>query len=429
VSGIVVYLDPVQGGSGSACFVKAPFAIDDPHTVSFVMLDDVDGLNGPDVIQQVGRLLASRIRENTAVKAALDLAFAQLPHNGSLPISFRVGDPRAHGLSWEALVGSQGFVALDARWPIARIARGGALEEQPRRTYIAPLRLVCVLSAVGIPAAEEWASIHAAVTAARRDGLPIEVHVLVGEESLAADITALADPGITVAAVPSPQAPVSLVQTIENLQPHLLHAFCHGSVNNGTRRLEFATVGDMTRDDGTSSVLVFADELAVAVARAGTWAVVLNTCRGAQASDEALTHAEQFVSSGVPLAIGMRRQIDVDDAVAFSGALYPEVFKAVGAVAAKGPGEHRVGWADTLLRARQRLRDLHGADPSLNDSWTMPVLYATPGDFTLVVSDAGETQVQRALAEAAVVSGLLAVLPESTPPALLQELRSLTATP
>lgn len=429
MSSIVVYLDPLQGGGGSACSVKAPFNIDNPHAVSVLTLDDVLLLNGPHLVRQVGQLLAEKIRENTAVKAALDLALAQQNGAPSLTICFRVGDPAAHGLGWEALVGNNAFLALDERWPIARIARGGALEERPRRSYVSPLRLVCVLSAVQVDAMDEWNAIQAAVVQARQIGLAVKVSVFSGQEDVVTTITGLGDADITAQPVPPPGGPAGLVQAIEAQEPHLLHLFCHGTIVNGVRLLEIGTALDFDTDDGTSSVKVNVEELGRSVARAGTWGVVLNTCRGAQASDESLTHAEQLVSAGVPVAVGMKRQVDVADAVAFTSAFYPQLFDSVGDTVAKGSGEQSLNWADLLIRARRGLRDLHGADPDTNDSWTMPVLYGTPGGFALVVTanDKQETDVQHTIGETGLVEGLVdAIAPEGAPPAFLDDLRRVT---
>jgi len=429
VNSIVVYLDPMQGGGGSACSVKAPFNIDNPHAVSVVTLDDVLALHGPNLVRQVGELLALKLRENTAVRAVLDLALAQQNGAPSLPICFRVGDPTAHGLGWEALVGNSAFLALDERWPIARIARGGVLEERPRRSFVSPLRLVCVLSAVQVDGMDEWTAIHAAVTQARQGGLAVKVTVFSGQESVVTTITDLGDADITARPVPRPGGLTGLVQEIEGQQPHLLHLFCHGTIANGVRLLEIGAAPDFDRNDGTSSVKVNVEELGRSVARAGAWGVVLNTCRGAQASDESLTHAEQLVSAGVPVAVGMKRQVDVADAVAFTSAFYPELFDTVGETVAKGPGEQSLSWADLLIRARRGLRDLHGADPDTNDSWTMPVLYGTPGGFSLVVSahDAEESDVQRTIGETGLVEGLVdAIASESAPTAFLDDLRRVT---
>lgn len=426
MNAIVVYLDPLQGGGGSVCWVSAPFDIPNPHAVCVVMLDEALAVNGPNVVRRTGELLADKIRENVAVKSALDIALAQPNAQPTVPICFRVGDPAAHGLGWEALVGNDRFLALDDRWPIARIARGSALETRPRRSFAPRLRLVCVLSAVQVPAAEEWVGIHAAVTAARAEGLRVQVTVFAGEPELVQAINGLGEKDTSALPVPGPGAPVGLVEAVEKLEPHLVHLFCHGSIVKDVHRLEVGTASDFGRDDGVSSVLVLAQELGIAVARAQAWGVVLNTCRSAQASGESLTHAEQFVKAKVPVAVGMKRQVDVADAVAFSASFYPEFFRMVHAVREKGPGEHDVSWPDLLLRARRRLRDLHGADPDSNDAWTLPVLYSSPGGFSLVVTgqQAAEDDVQRSIGEVGTVDGMVAAVSDA-PPGFLDDLRAI----
>src|SRR6185312_16315809 len=96
------------------------------------------------------------------------------------------------------------------------------------------------------------------------------------------------------------------------------------------RRLDIATASGLNQGDGDSSVRIIVEELGIAVARANTWGVELKTCRDPQASDESLTHAEEFVNAGVPFAVGMKRQVEVADALAFSSNFYPQVFRTIG---------------------------------------------------------------------------------------------------
>lgn len=405
---IVVYLDPVQNDGGTACFIRAPsFDIGNPHAVSIIRLDDVTQLNGPDVTRQIGEALAKKIRENEAVRAILDMALAHATAPPSRPIHFRAADPVAHALSWEALVGNNDFIALDDRWPVARIARGGSVKEGARRPFQPPLRLVCVLSAVGRSALKEWHALYESVQVARQTGLPITVTLFSGEEALLTAAKELKDRHLTVRSIPGPER--SLIELIESHEPHVLHMFCHGSITSTVRGLEVGTISDFDRDDGRSSILVRAEELGVALGRVGTWAAVLNTCKGAESLDETLTHAEELVSRGVPIAIGMRRQVDADDASAFAAAFYPGVFRILAAAVAAGAGDHVMHWVDALGQARRRLRDIHGADPSLHDAWTMPVLYTRPGRFILQVADKGATEEQtyRDMGEAAIVTSIV----------------------
>jgi hypothetical protein len=422
---IVVNLDPVQGGSSACAVAFAPFALPNPHLISIVQLGDLVMITGPNAVRQLGERLAERIR---GCNESVDLAFAQVlmlaAATPSQPICFRVGDADAHALSWEAFVGNQQFMALDARWPIARIARGGNLPAGARLPFEPPLKLAAVLSAVGRPATPEWNGIYAAVAGARVSGLPIEVTLFAGEEDVIDLVTSLNDPAVEVRPVPPTGA--ELLDALRTFEPHLLHLYCHGTIDGSVRYLEIGTIRDFDVPGGTSSsVRVLVGELGAAMADTNTWLVVLNTCRGAEASDLNLTHAEEIVSSGVPVAVGMRRLIDADDAFAFSAAFYPPVFAAVEAAAFAPPGADRtVTWAGTLTQARRVLRDLHGADAATHEAWTLPVLYTRPGDFELVPTAPGQTAaVTTTLSETETLNGAVETLTQSAPSEVLDELR------
>ena len=426
MSQIVVNVDPLQTGDGSVCSVaRAPFDLDNPHAVQVVQFDDVANLVGPNVVRQIGEQLAALIRGNQTVNDALKMAFQQ-PARTSLPICFRVGDPVAHALSWEALVDGGGFVALDDRWPIARIARGGVVPEGAERPFAPPLRLLLVLSAVGRPAIREWTGIYGAVEAARNQRFPVDVTLFAGEEENVIDVVAaLNDPHVTVRPVPGTAS--QLLEAIEEEAPHLVHFYCHGSIVDRDRRLEIGTITDHDNNANTSSIILRVEELGTAAAATGTWAVTLNTCRGADAGDEALTHAEELVNKGVPVAIGMRRLIDADDAITFSGAFYPAVFAAVKDATDPINGEPRlVVWPDTLVRARRRLRDEHGANPAADDAWTVPVLYTCAGDFRLKIAEGDDTgAATHGLAESGKIEEFFDVVADSAPAGLLQDLEEL----
>lgn len=435
MTGVVIKVDPVQGGGFYACSVDAPFQLADLNTVSLVTLDDVLSLYGPDVVRKIGEGLAAKLRESQVLDQVLNLVFAHPTAPPSQPIAFRVGDAAAHALSWEAFVANNQFVALDDRWPIARIPRGGNVKTGARRPFAPPLRLVCVLSAVGRPAAEEWAGIQAAVLGARAAGLPVQVWVLAGEEEVVEAVRDAAMPDVV--GLPVPDQGTALIAAVERLQPHLVHFYCHGAVVNRVRRLEVGSVNDFDQGTSTSSVVVLVEELGVALWRAGTWGVVLNTCRGADASVEGLTHAEDLVNKGVPFAVGMRREVDAEDAFAFSATFYPPVLQSIRGAVEAGAGEHPISWADTLLTARRSLRDRHGADASLDDVWTLPVLYTRPGDFALRVAEpqpaAGappapidlEGVAVETLGEQEVVGGLVSLIEDEASPELAAELRDL----
>jgi hypothetical protein len=425
VTQLIVTISPFVGPpKGTVCGVlKAPIVLDEPELMSQVELADIATVDGPDRVLRTGKLLAERIRANINVCKVLDHAL-QRPEG--LPIYLRVGEALAHGLTWEALVGNERFFALE-RSPIARIARGITQEPGAQQSFAGNLRLVAVLSAVQNPAKREWQGLWRAVEDARADGLPVDLIVFAAEEELIEELTGL--PGVTVKPVPSSAG--ELIDDLRSLEPHLLHLYCHGSTEDKVGLLHIGTITDFDRDDGVSSVVINANELGHAIAEAGTWAIVLNACEGAAAGGEQLTLAETLVNEGVPVAVGMRRLIDASDAHVFSAAFYPAVFAAVGQAALAPVGASTtLEWANTLQRARRDLRDKHGAKPERHDAWTLPVLYTREGPFTLSLAARGdELTVTHAVAESDTVGGLIDVLPDSAPPALLQELRELAPPP
>jgi hypothetical protein len=123
----------------------------------------------------------------------------------------------------------------------------------------------------------------------------------------------------------------------------------------------------------------------------------------------------------------MRRQVDVDDANAFSREWYPVVLDAVRRVVAAGPGQHELAWSDTLVAARRRLRDIHGGNPGDDDTWTLPVLYKLPGPFRLELPQqgVGEDEERSRLSEGGTLGGLIDVLPTGADESIAAELRGL----
>ncbi|MET8863490.1 CHAT domain-containing protein [Nonomuraea sp. NPDC004580] len=425
---IIVNVNPVGDGI-SACFVEAPFHLTNGGLTTLVRLNEVHAVTGPDAIQAVGRLLAAKIRENPVVDTVLTRIMTHPAAPPSIPIYFRVSDADAHGLSWEALVSDGNFIALDERWPILRIARGGNVTYGTERVFAPPLHLVCVLSAVGCPAVAEWQAIYSAVTQARTVRFPITVTLFAGEETeIINAVERLNDPGVAVRPVPANASDLLDALAALKPEPHLLHFYCHGTIAGDVRELAIGTISDFDNADGSfgpSSVKLKTQELGPVAKKAGTWAVILNTCRGAEAAGPPLTHAEEIVNGGVPIAIGMRRQVDAEDASAFSAAFYPAAFRAIHE-AVGATDSATMSWGDTVLQARRKLRDRHGADPALHDAWTVPVLYTRPGPFTVLPATPAERDdtIQR-LGTTRTTRGLLNVLPEGTPQDVLDELTAI----
>ena len=79
-----------------------------------------------------------------------------------------------------------------------------------------------MLSAVDIDAKEEWRQLRKAL---KRCSLELDVHVVVGVDSLHDEINDVGDPRITCELLSSK---LDLKRQIREFEPHLLHLFCHG---------------------------------------------------------------------------------------------------------------------------------------------------------------------------------------------------------
>lgn len=401
MSVLIIRLGPGDAeGTTTSCEIEAPFALPPPTATYFIHLADLAGLDGPDVVRLRGRMLRDKLMENPRVAQALGQALTMPPASPtSLPICFHAQDGTAHALELEALMGPDAFLGLDPRWPIARISRGSQMQRGTVRVaHSPPLSLVCVLSAVGLSAAGEWAGIYESVRRARERDLPIRVTLLAGEEALIESARALGDAELTV--MPVPEGETDLLARIRDAEPDLVHLFCHGGIVNEVRRLEIGHVRNHDPGNTESPVIVRPESLGREAAAGGAWAVVLNACQGADASAAGETHVETILNAGVPIGIGMRRQVEQADAETFSRALYPEIFRRVAAAMAAPPG-HEISWPDALVQARRALVDRNGADEALTDAWTLPVLYMGFGPFELApVVPAGLSPARRSGDEA-----------------------------
>ncbi|MBL1079824.1 CHAT domain-containing protein [Nocardia sp. 2] len=408
---IVVNIQPsLDDGEPPTYFVEAD-GVD--RATKRLDLSGITPLEGPQSILKVGEALADLLVKHDRIEKAFDRALAVAVGEPSVPIYFFIGVDTAVPLSWEALRRSKQFLALDPRWPIARFPRSGSIDSATEVPFAPPLRMVSVISAVGVDGKAEWDSIFGAVQAAPAE-LPIELTVITGDRNVVAAARGHLPPE-RIIPLPGPDDPMPLVSRIDACGPHLLHIFCHGAVREEQAVLEFATASDFNA--GTSSVVLTAIEIAQQVSRNNTWMVHLNACRSAQAGSEVLTHAEEFVNTGVPVAIGMKRLIDVSDAVVFSAGFYRSVFARIAEILARGAGRSEIAWAETMLSARRQLRNIHVHNPAEGDAWTVPVMYTRRGPFTLEVAAAGvtEPQVQQALSETRLIDGLAELIAADAP--------------
>jgi CHAT domain len=412
-------------------------------TKTFIMLDDtnsdisLDDLSEVDLsmlpegtLVQRGEALLAVLSRDAAVQQGLNALLLNPLGSEPAPLYFRMRASAADTLAWEQLhADTKGFLALDHRWPIGRIAR------QPRplaaRVFDPPLRVVAILSAAGRDGSNQ---LDALADACEDTQIRVRLHVISGDDHLLETAKAK---GISCEHI-SPSGP-GLMRQIASADPDILHVLCHGGGSvGGEKRLVFADPNDFdaAQLDPTVRGSIFAsvNQLATALAPVELWLVVLAACQSAEAEnpDEGLALAHDLACGGVPAVIGMRRLVDISATDAFCREFYPEAFKVVGsAVGATapvpGPPRRTIDWAQALTGPRIVMGD---PDPEIVDSWTDPVLYAQYGDLEVVVPTPQVSLEAGARLQGRIdklKGGLAVAVAGGAQPALLDELQNLIA--
>jgi hypothetical protein len=328
--------------------------------------------NGGSAVRALGSSLLDSLAAHPAIARAVDAALAS---QDPCPIYLRLHSPLAANYPWESMFSTahDSFLALETRWPIARITEINP-SERDVHFFAPPLRVLAVLSAVGVDAAEEWRRMYARVCEVRdRDGLDVVVRVVAGQHSLKEEIEQLADPGVSVVLL---DEKARIESEIKRFDPHVLHFFCHGR-GAPSPFLELGT----PRDHVTGESRVFIEPNELRIAGLNTWLVVLNCCRGGSADSGVRSLGHQLVNAGYPAVVAMREPIDFRDANLFTSAFYGSMLSML--ARDLGAGETvQIEWSTVLHGPRQALRDKHGEPPreaaARHRNWTFPVLYVRP---------------------------------------------------
>lgn len=365
--GMIVAFNPVDKASAMVSLFKSSVEIEDMDVPRRVVIKPLQGADAKARGEELARLLGRHRPTKLAIEQALGVDADTEPST----IYFRLASSAADALPWEQLyVEPRGFIALDARWPIARVARRA--HEVGQRTFEPPFRIVAVLSAADRDGVPQLDALATAIAAARVQGLQVGVHVITGDPAVAARVKELADPGVTVETIATD--PVSVVRQIAAARPHLLHVLCHGGfAGPGVMGLSFATRRDFLSRAKTGRVAVSVAMVAAALKREDHWLVVLAACETASAA-AVPSIAHELVNSGFPAVIGMRRVVDLSATDAFCARMYPELLTMVAAAAASADGSshHRIEWAPALTAPRLAAA---GSAPASEDGWSDPVLY------------------------------------------------------
>ncbi len=379
-------------------FLEAPLGYDgarvgheltcDPQQPPFAPLEGVDP------IAHAGKRLYAELCKHPAVAKALTAALGATADRRE-PIAIFAESPNADRLPWETLYDDQkSFLALDARWPILRLREAYLPEVRIEYQLEPPLRLLCVLSAAGAndaqraPGRDEWQALidELAQASAEPNALPVDLRVLVGEADLKAriDADAAAPPAgvsITCEFITNKD---KVLNTVSTFAPHLLHFFCHGSLE-GAPHLRIGTREDwLLQQEG--SVRIAASELPdPSQEKQQVWLVTLNCCDSAAQAADARVLAASLVHVGFPAALGMREPLDTKSAHAFTRQYYRAILRALAALPEQDSSD--VEWAGLLLPARRDLATANGGLLELQArgvrEWTIPAVYVRLQPFRL----------------------------------------------
>jgi len=432
----IVSIEQDATGGLTAKLVKAEFDIPDARRPTPLACDPaaLPPLDSAANVQAYGQRLRECLVQHPAIQVALQ-NLAQTPAGQRRTLCFEILATPGEQIRWEALCDDKGgFVALNGRCQLGRIADEISNHDTGVRLFTPPLRVAAFLSAAGIRAEPEWAALSDAMQRARADGLQIEMRTFVGEQQLldaaGTAVAAGTHPGVTVE--PIPASAIGLGQKLDEWRPHVVHFFCHGSTAFGVPYIELSTVLDHDNDEASGSVILEIDRLVEVGGVRDAWLVVLNCCLGGQASERLSSMAHRLVAAGgVPAAIGMQEPVEVADANAFCANLYPPVFRVLrDALNAAGAKPVPVDLTGAVGLPRQALRDMHATSPAAFGRWTLPVLYVHREPLQVHrMHGAAPGDVQWMRERVDLVANMLRQLPPDTPGELRAKLLATLDTP
>ncbi len=415
MSKTVVAIEEGLGDSITIKLIQALGNFDDPfkpHAFD-CPVDNMPDWGTREAVKNHGIKIMAALREHPAVEQAFQ-SVLQSHAAESQSIHFQITVPEVEQLFWEGIYDehSDRFLALNRQIGIARVTKSLEGLELPTQTYQGPLRIMAVLSAIGIPAQPQWEGLRAAAEQARADGLDLRLAVMAGERDLVATIQALQLDWVEVHAAPARSS--GFEDIVSSFDPHIVHFFCHGKASHGVSELEIGTANSFDHQDSSEALHLDTRSLAQFFKMTQPWMVVLNSCLGAQSTENSYSMAYDLVAEGVPAAVGMLERLDARDAHRFCGAFYPSLFTKVREAIhnLNGNTEVPLEWAETLFNPRRDISQQHGNNPKDDRQWLLPVLYVRPESFRLRSQppDLSATQMQMLQWKVKSVAGMLQML-------------------
>jgi len=392
---IIRFLDS-QGGDGAVSFFLAK-----PNGNATICILNADPSKPPysnlqdpvpaGAVSQAGIALYQQLTGHKAIAAHFNTVFGDTSNDPPRPIGMQVDSVAADSLPWETLCLPGGeFLALDRRWPVARLLDPTDDKLKQDYEFSPPLRLAVVLSAWGsdpgkrIPARDEWRSLEESILKNAAAG-PTSLLILLCETNLKQEIDQAGYANVRTALITG-QNPMS--QLIREFRPHILHFFCHG-FSGAKSFLRINTVADK-ESNADGKIYLMPSDLRQSINGEETiWLVVLNCCDSANAARSGDTRnlAAALVKRGFPAVIGMREPVESNYARLLTEELYGELLPRL---AALPDGQvSALEWSAMLVPGRMRLRD-DSAPPNAGPDaaastkhWAIPALYMRTFPFQM----------------------------------------------
>lgn len=376
------------------------------------------------VVGEVGSALYGQLFSHPNAELAYHMAASanDLAERG-IRITIYSNADDAHRIPWELLRSEDGFISLEKRVPIVRIAPDG--KKRPDGVIIdRQLRIILVLGAVGIDCEPEWRAFRKALESWNHS---LHVQVLTYDRAIKDEIDrapesqgvtrpgANGTPPVTrrIEARFIPASPEALMQFISNQMPHICHFFCHGTANE-QGQLEIGHLGTEAGDDP-----LYLGRHHLGQLGNSAWLMVLNACETAMADDAAASASmpapvadpvsqdgsfvTALVAEGIPYVLGMRQKIASNIVPKFTFAFYDAVLdQLTGCVAKKG--RCLLDLDPALIRGQDAIC-AHFGNPvqvcQQQQDWSLPVIYTRPQLFHIVSVQSGAGGYEEAVRDVA----------------------------
>lgn len=335
------------------------------------------------IVKDCGEALCKELSANERIAYSLAVMAGQ-PHVAT-PVLVKLESPITENLPWEALYDQAcDFLALQPRWPIARLSSSSQLPTPTDRIVEPAIRILAVLAAVGVDARGEWDRLWSALAPF---GDRVRVHVILCQDDLADSIENLGDARVTTEMLSSSS---SIRRRVFTFSPNIIHFFCHGTAEPEPR-LELALPVDYDGGAAEGEVKLMSAQLGELVMTPSVWVVTLNCCKGARGSASARSIAGNIAEIGVPTVVAMRENVDARDANIFTGLFYEHAMNRLGPILpndqqARAGAEITVPedvWLDAMHPPRDVLSKRNGHLPADQHEWTLPVIYLRRGGLRL----------------------------------------------